>query len=145
MEGNAEKIYQLLEKFHKLKQNKKTSGDLPRSGFIMLKKIRMNSSENEGVTISALSELLQISKSAVSQMINYLENKGYVNRIITRSDRRLVYVMLTESGEQYLNKEAQYFMQGMAQIFAEMGKEDTEELLRLLEKLYLIVIHRSKQ
>ncbi|HWQ89613.1 MAG TPA: MarR family transcriptional regulator [Desulfitobacteriaceae bacterium] len=137
--SNTEKIYQIIQKFHKIGINKKTTGEMPRSELMMLKMIKMNSSETEGVTITALSELLEISKSAVSQTINALEDKAYVERITIKNDRRLVYVRLTESGQQCLAKELQSFLEGMAQTFARMGERDTEDLLRLLEKLYLII------
>ncbi len=89
--GNIEKIHDLMQKFHKLNMNRKiTGGGIARREIMMLKMIKMNSFENEGVTISALSELIDISKPAVSQMINTLEDKGYVERITTKSDRRRV-------------------------------------------------------
>lgn len=140
--GNAEKVYRIMQKFQKIGMNTKI-GEMPHSEIMMLKMIRMNSSETEGVTISTLSELLEISKSAVSQAINTLENKEYVERLTTKNDRRLVYVRLTESGEQCLAKELQSFLKGMAQVFDKMGEEDTKDLLRLLKKLYLIVSESS--
>lgn len=136
--SNAEKIYQIMQKFQKISMNKKI-GEMPRSEIMMLKMIKMNTSETQAVTISTLSELLGHSKSAVSQTINTLEDKDYVERITTKNDRRLVYVRLTKSGEQCLAKELQSFLTEMAQIFTKLGEKDTEDLLRLLEKLYLIV------
>jgi transcriptional regulator, MarR family len=143
--GKIEKISEIMQKFHKLNMNRKIAGGIARRETMMLKMIKMNSSENEGVTISALSELLDISKPAVSQMINAIEDKGYVERITTKNDRRLVYVRLTESGEQCLARELQAFLQGMAEIFDKMGEKDTEDLLRLLNKLYLIVCDYSNK
>lgn len=136
---NAEKIYEIMQKFQKARINAKTAREMPRSEMKMLKMIKINSSETEGVNISTLSELLEISKSAVSQIINALEDKGFVERITTKNDRRVVYVRLTESGEQCFAKVVEAFLQRMAQVFDKMGEEDTKELLRLLEKLYSIV------
>ena len=143
--GKAEKIYEMMQKFQKMKMrtNAKMAGEIPRSELKMLKMIKMNSSETEGVKVSTLSELLDISKSAVSQMINALEDKGYVERVTTKNDRRVVYVRLTENGKERLAKELRAFLQGMDKIFTKMGEEDTEELLRLLEKLYTIVSNHS--
>ncbi len=141
--GKAEKIYELMQKFHKMRTNAKFTGEIPRSELKMLKMIKMNSSEAEGVKVSTLSELLDISKSAVSQMINALEDKGYVERVSTKGDRRVVYVRLTENGEERFALELQAFLQGMDKIFTKMGEDDTEELLRLLEKLYTIVSDHS--
>lgn len=137
--SNAEKIYEIMEKFRRNMMNKKMSGEIPRSEFKLLKVIKMNSTEREGVTISSLSDHLEISKSAVSQMINLLEDEGYIERVFTKNDRRLVYVRLTDGGEKYIAQRYQEFLESMTEIFNRMGEKDTEELLRLLEKLYDIV------
>lgn len=142
--GNGEKVYQSMQKFQKLGMNLKFAGEMPRSEFMMLKMIKIDTSENEGVTISALSERLEISKSAVSQMINVLEDKGYVERITTKNDRRIVYVRLTEAGEQSLEKSLQSMLKILNQVFEKMGEKDTETLLGLLNKLYLIVSDYKK-
>ncbi|HVJ49272.1 MarR family winged helix-turn-helix transcriptional regulator [Desulfitobacterium sp.] len=105
--GNAEKIYQIMQKFQKMRMNSTNTSEMPRSEIKMLNMIKLNTSETEEVTISILSELLEISKPAVSQMINVLEDKGYVERMTTKNDRRIVYVRLTECGEQRLVKELQ--------------------------------------
>jgi len=142
--GNGEKIYQAMQKFQKLGMTSKFASELPRSEIKMLKMINLDTSQNEGVTISTLSERLEISKSAVSQMINVLEDKGYVERITTKNDRRIVYVRLTESGEQSLEKSLQSLLKHLNQVFDKMGEEDTETLLELLNKLYIIVSDYKK-
>ncbi|MGE4273435.1 MAG: MarR family winged helix-turn-helix transcriptional regulator [Desulfitobacterium sp.] len=137
--SNAEKIYELMEKFRRNMMSKRMSGEVPRSEFKLLKVVKTNSTEGEGVTISSLSDHLGISKPAVSQMINHLEDEGYIERGSTKNDRRLVFVRLTDRGEQYMAQRYQEFLQAMTGIFNRMGEKDTEELLRLLEKLYDIV------
>jgi len=143
--SNAEKIYQIMQDFHKIGLNTKHTSDLSRSELAMLKMLKLHSTATEGVTNSTLSELLEISKSAVSQMINALEDKTYVERVTTKHDRRLVYIRLTASGEQRLEQQLQALLQRMAEIFDRMGREDTEDLLRLLQKLYLIVSDCSRK
>ncbi len=137
--GNAEKIYEMMQKFHKIKMNLNDSGEITRGEIMMLKMIRANSSEQEGITISALSELLNISKPAVSQVLNALEDKKYIERSAVKKDRRLVHVRLTGSGEECLARKYQAHLQAMNKIFDRMGEEDTKQLLHLLEKLYAIV------
>lgn len=133
------KIHELMQKFHKIQMNAKNTGEMLRREMMMLKLIEARSTRAEGVTISALSDHLEISRSAVSQMINALEDKGYVLRQTTKSDRRLVYVKLTENGRQCLERQLRIFLEGIAQVFDKMGERDTEELLRLMQKLYAII------
>jgi DNA-binding MarR family transcriptional regulator len=72
-------------------------------------------------------------------MVNSLEGKGYVERVMPKSDRRLVLVRLTEAGQQSLDREMQAFTDRLAQTFAELGEKDTEELFRLLTRLFGIL------
>lgn len=137
--GNVEKIYETMQKFHKMKMNLNDTGEITRGEIMMLKMIKANSSEHEGVTISTLSELLNISKPAVSQVLNTLEDKKYVERSAVKNDRRLVHVRLTGSGEECLARKYQAQLLMMNKVFDRMGEDDTKQLLQLLEKLYTIV------
>ncbi|BFH60201.1 MULTISPECIES: MarR family winged helix-turn-helix transcriptional regulator [Paenibacillus] len=53
----------------------------------------------DGATAKTLVELLGISKQAVSQMLDYLEERGYVARKPHPSDGRGKLVVLTEKGQ----------------------------------------------
>jgi DNA-binding MarR family transcriptional regulator len=136
--SNAEKILQTMQKFQKISISSKIMGEMPRSEIKMLKLIKLHTTEASGVTISTLSEHLAISKPAVSQMINVLEDRGYVERITTKNDRRIVYVKLTDAGEHSLERALQAVMKVLNEIFGKMGEEDTKTLLALLDKLCLI-------
>ncbi|MDR3540830.1 MAG: MarR family transcriptional regulator [Desulfosporosinus sp.] len=137
--GNGERIFETMQKFQKIAMNTKMIGEISRLEFVILQLINTSSDANQGVTMTTLSEHLNVSKSAVSQMINTLEDKDYVERTSTKNDRRIVYVRLTEIGEHSLEKALQSFLQVTNQIFGRMGEEDTETLLGLLDKLYLIM------
>lgn len=138
--GDGEKIFQTMQKFQNMAMNTKMMiGEVSRIEFVILQLIKTITDDSQSVTMSTLSERLNVSKSAVSQMINVLEDKDYVERISTKNDRRIVYVRLTELGEHSLEKALQSFLQVANQIFGRMGEKDTETLLGLLDKLYLIV------
>jgi DNA-binding MarR family transcriptional regulator len=85
-----------------------------------------------------------MSKPAVSQMLNTLENKKLIERVMAKSDRRVVYVKLTESGIEQLEKTHKQFQTWLDQIIEELGAEDTAELARLVNKLHLIMEHLTE-
>lgn len=143
--SNAEKIYEIMERFRRNMTHKKMNGEIPHSEFKLLKVIQRKNAEGEEVTVSTLSEQMGVSKPAISQLINHLEEKEYLERVFTRNDRRLVYVRLTGPGEQFLAEHYQKFLLRMTEIFDKLGEKDTEELLRLLEKLYEIVTDRNEK
>jgi DNA-binding MarR family transcriptional regulator len=136
--NNLEKVYKAIQKFKKISSFSEVFSDMSHSEFIMMKLIQDKTEEEKGVKISTLSSFLMISNPAVSQMINTLETKGYVERITTKNDRRVVYVTLTKLGEANLEKACQSFVRVASDILGKMGQEDTETLLRLLDKLYRI-------
>ncbi|HHY28712.1 MAG TPA: MarR family transcriptional regulator [Desulfitobacterium dehalogenans] len=137
-ESKTVRLFETIKKFRRLSLNFRGSGEIPHREIMMLKLIKHHSGKG-GITISTLSEHFEISKPAVSQMINALEDKNYVERITTKSDRRMVYVRLTELGEEAL-AEAFHEMQGKLEIYLEkMGEQDMETLIALLDKLHQIM------
>lgn len=92
-----------------------------------------------GIKISELSELLQIKTPSVSQMINTFEEKGYVKRVTTPNDRRVVYITLADEGKAVLEKANQAFVTMTDEIVSKLGHEETEQLISLCNRLYEII------
>jgi len=92
-----------------------------------------------GMKVSELSEHLKISPPSVSQMVNGLEEKNYVERVTTKNDRRVVYIRLTEQGKSILEKVTQEFMTFMDQVVSRLGTDDTTQLIHLFNRLYDVV------
>lgn len=97
-----------------------------------------------GVPISILSKALLHSKPATSRVLKTLEEKEYIIRIPSRTDRRTVYVTLTEKGQEKNIEMKDQVDEYMTQILSGLGKEDTRELLRLMDRLYDVVEHMTK-
>ncbi|SDS04922.1 transcriptional regulator, MarR family [Paenibacillaceae bacterium GAS479] len=92
-----------------------------------------------GIKVSELSELLQITMPSVSQMINGMEEKGYVKRVTSKNDRRVVYIMLDVEGEAALKKAKKAFLTFTDEIVSRLGNEETEQLITLCDQLYEII------
>ncbi len=88
-----------------------------------------------GVKTSEITKDLCITKPATSKMLNIMEEKGYVERISNKSDRRVVYVKLTTEGEDFLKKENMKFEMLTHSLVDKMGEEDMKSLINLLNKL----------
>lgn len=103
---------------------------------------RLRTLENEdsiGVKTSDIGNCLFMKKPATSKMLNILEDKGYINRFSNKRDRRVTYVDLTDKGVDLLEKHHEQMIECTNQIIEKMGKEDVEELIRLLNKLSDII------
>ena len=136
----------LLEAIHSLKKTQawfSALGGVSRGEYFtlhMIHHLTESADESEsGTKITDLSRAVQMSRPAVSQMLNSLEKKGLVERVMAKSDRRVVYVKLTKTGEEQLEKTHHQFHSWFDQIIEELGAEDTAELVRLINKLHAIM------
>lgn len=75
------------------------------------KKLKLNEikvlkylNDNPDVKMSDLSKYMMITKSAISQMISRLENLGYVERVNSKTDRKIVNIFLTKKGKKTYKK-----------------------------------------
>lgn len=60
--------------------------------------------ELENLTVSRLANSMSIHQSTASNLIDKLEAKGYIARIRSADDRRVVFLTLTAQGKDVLNK-----------------------------------------
>lgn len=95
----------------------------------------------EGViTTSKLATNLDITPSAVSQLLNRLEQNSYVKRTINQENRREILIELDYSGVDYFEKLSQIEQTTADKYYAKLGMKDVQELHRILLKLKNIVI-----
>lgn len=87
---------------------------------------------------SELSTALQASTARISALLGALEKKGQVERDIDKNNRRNILVTLTEAGRIRAKTEMQEIERCMAQVFTDMGEEDTAEFLRLLRQFFTL-------
>lgn len=85
-------------------------------------------------TMSELSDSIDTTKSAVSQLVGKLEEKGLVERYMAKGDRRVVCVRMTDGGSSTYGT----FHKGLDKLFDRyvelMGEEDTETMIKLVKK-----------
>jgi DNA-binding MarR family transcriptional regulator len=139
-------MFENVVQLHKeVMQLHRWGSELPHGEFLMLKVIkRFADSENSapdcaGVKMTLLSECLGITKSAVSQVMNSLEQKSLIERTMADNDRRIIYVKLTENGEKVLEKTREICWSRINEVIERLGDEDSFELNRILIKLYGIL------
>lgn len=134
-------LMKVMQRIHKSNQTVKVETGIPHSEYAVMHAIacRPRADEQEGITITEISEAVLISKPGVSQVVNALEERKYVERITTKKDRRVVYVKLTEEGQMALNRMRDAINERILVILEKMGEEDSAMLLKLLDKFSLIM------
>ena len=95
----------------------------------------MQGEESIGVKTSDIGNCLFMKKPATSKMLNNLEDKGYINRLSDKKDRRVTYIDLTQKGIDLLQKHHKRMMNYINNVINELGEDDTKTLVNLLNKL----------
>ncbi len=134
----------LLESINSVKKvigHNKPNMCVSQGEFFMLKMILEIKNLEGNVNMSSLSAKLGTSNAAVSQMISGLETKDLVARTMSKLDRRIIDVAITNKGEQFLNEASTHFNHALDMVAEKLGKEDTEQLIHLMDKLCIAFDH----
>lgn len=94
----------------------------------------------DGITSAKeLAVKLNVSTSAISQLLNKLENNGYISRTIDNDNRRKIQLHLTEKSKNYFEKMIALEEKVNGSLYEKLPVEDLQHLVRILEKLTQIV------
>ena len=128
-------LLKLIKRFPHIKFKQSLIDDLSRSEYELLVILRMNlDDEKPAISVSEISNLLQITPAGVTHLINPLEEKGFVQRLSDRSDRRIVRVGLTAKGTKTADTMLAIIQEQVIGLINHLGKEDGETLMRLMSR-----------
>jgi DNA-binding MarR family transcriptional regulator len=88
----------------------------------------------QSMSAGELRESMSISSARIAAVLGKLEAKGYVERHMDAGDRRKIEVVLTDSGRTKIVSFCESMKAQLACAFKKMGRNDTEEFLRLMVK-----------
>lgn len=108
-------LFQGIEQ--RLSEELRKSSDLGISEFRTLHHL-LGRPERE-IRMQELAEILQLSQSSTTRLVERLERKGFVTRDTCPSDGRGVYCVLGEQGEAFITKAAPGFERVLNRVLAE--------------------------
>jgi MarR family transcriptional regulator, organic hydroperoxide resistance regulator len=85
--------------------------------------------------LTQIAEKMEVKPSAVTVMIDRLENAGYVRRVSDPADRRSTLVELTPEGQQVLDKAVSQRNEILSTFLSKLEPEEQELVTGLLEKM----------
>ena len=130
----TEKFYSLANRLRQNLNHSSDDHDLTRQEFVLMQ-LNRKKSENDKVSTSELSQTLMVSKSAISQMLNNLEERGFLQRTTDKSDRRKAFVNLTAAGTAVLDDSIKALHEKFSLVFSKLGHDKTNLFLSLFEEL----------
>ena len=94
------------------------------------------SAEDEGKRLisTRLAEILGITRSAVSQIVNKLEQEGVVRRVADDVDRKIAYIEVTEEALDHYGEDLQLCMDYVGGIVKKFGEKKFETMYSLIEE-----------
>ncbi len=90
--------------------------------------------QNEALTFTGLAQALNLSKPAVTSIINKLIEQGYAYKCQSASDRRVFHIHLTEAGKQVANAYEEVRREYVDGIYRSLTDSEFDRLLALMEK-----------
>jgi MarR family transcriptional regulator, organic hydroperoxide resistance regulator len=96
-------------------------------------------SRGDGLSIGDLSKRTYLNASTISGVVDRLETKGLVTRDRSRDDRRVVRVLLTDSGRALTDKAPDPAGGRMVRGLRQLEEQELEEISRSLRKLVEIM------
>jgi DNA-binding MarR family transcriptional regulator len=91
--------------------------------------------DNDGCLLSELSRALMLDKSAITGLVDRLEDKGLVERRTIPSDRRAITIYLTEEGKAAAKKCLSVTKEYNGAIKEGLSRDEIETFSRILQKI----------
>ena len=96
---------------------------------------------NSDVILKDMADAMGKDKSAILRIIDVLEKKELVRRVVDLKDRRKKYLMVTKKGEQVIEK----FLEIEAELRTELKEGLTKEEMRTFYKVVSHIKSKAKQ
>ena len=100
--------------------------------------------EQQGIKakVSDISDALDLPRPGVTRSIKEMEMKGYLKKNASPEDGRVIYLSVTEAGEQLSQKyDAEYF-RSLVPYLQDIPDADVETMIRTIEAFYKVMYER---
>lgn len=135
IEQEDQQLFEMIQRFRSL--NLLATLPLPRQDYMVLHAVDCLQKEHpDACTVSMITKKMRIPQPAVSRTLRNLENGGYLQREVCRSDRRNTYVLLTDAGKKAVQDAGQVLMEFHNGIKKRFTQEESDQLMSLLQRLY---------
>ncbi|WP_416147232.1 MarR family winged helix-turn-helix transcriptional regulator [Salipaludibacillus sp. HK11] len=82
----------------------------------------------ESIRTTEIAKKLAIRKSNLTPLINKLMDKEFIRRVRDEQDRRVVYIKLTEQGNNFLEEKKEILEKEVKERLVELSEEDQQKL-----------------
>lgn len=99
--------------------------------------------ESDGLTPKELSKTLNIRAASLGELVDKLENNGYIRKEAHENDRRTFRVFLTEEGRRIATELTEVRKNAVQALFKGLTEEEQETLASIMDKLIASLHHSN--
>ena len=127
------RIFSMMKKTEGLMDIKVRKG-LNTTEFRLISEVVLAKVEGRRLISTQLATRLGVTRSAISQMVNKLEEQGVIRRVADDVDRKIAYVELTEWAEEQFKENLSVYSDFISQLIARFGVSRLEKLFSLMDE-----------
>lgn len=101
--------------------------------------------EKKRLISAQLAKLLGVTRSAISQIVNRLEEEGVLIRVADDTDKKIAYIELSEGIMDMYKEDLEIAAQFLGDIVEEFGEEKFDTLCTLFEELKTLMRKKWKE
>ncbi len=94
----------------------------------------LNHEKTKGLPLHEISDLLLVSRANVTGLIDWLEKKGYAERVNCPEDRRVCYARITKNGCRFLEEFLPKHFKDVRECLVGLSAKEKAQLVNLLKK-----------
>jgi len=102
-------------------------------------------SQSKECTSSELADAFEVNKSAITAIINRMTERGLIERTRDQSDRRVVYLTLTEEGHTLYQSCQEKIEQLVQSIITKFEEQEIKNFIETYEKLAFILENKKEE
>ncbi len=117
--------------------------DLTANDMHVIEAVGMNEAKN----MTSVARLLEVTTGTLTIAVNSLVRKGYVNRVRSEEDRRVVLISLSEKGKRAYLHHSRFHDRMIGAVVEELTDEEQQVLEKALTKLndfFMTTAHQTR-
>ena len=101
----------------------------------MLNLLTQSANDGKMMTVTMMSDILKVSKAAISQSIKALKKKNLVKSISDTTDKRKSYIVLTDEGRKAYENQRKVIIRNLQECFRDVDEADLKMFCDKLTKV----------
>jgi len=144
---SIEQLMEVIQRFiHNNRPRHKETMMRPSELMVMMTIAKYFKRHNSGIVPSQLSVELNLSRSAITPILNELENKGMIRREFDTNDRRKTIIVLTENHFAMMSQGCGFYRNTIDALIENLEPEEIASLYSVLTKANKILAdYNSKE